>query len=273
MRWGLEAGDRFRREIVTRGRYCRHRLTAAWVRKAEYDFQTQQCQKITSSAEGSVTPDTRSVILIGEMQMPESSSQDQPSSMQANRSKLGVNLPEDDPNRRVVFTEACQMFRHFTMMRYHTMAAFGVANAGFYALYFQYHALPDPQKWAILGLAVTVSACCIVFDLRIAVLIYHFHRNIINEAAKNWHPTASIEYQGTDQERLSFLPPDRMHEWLEWLGKKAKLKFLRVLDSTSIAAICIYLFAAVLWSCFANPLFYTPPEPGIQKIEIRQQGK
>ncbi len=39
MRWRLEEGDSFLREIVARGRSCMKRLTKEWVRKAEADYR------------------------------------------------------------------------------------------------------------------------------------------------------------------------------------------------------------------------------------------
>jgi hypothetical protein len=133
-------------------------------------------------------------------------------------------MPDDpmEANRRAVFIEGCNMFRHMVMMRYYTLAAFAVGNAALVALFFSYRPLDALQKWAIKIVAAVIPLLCIGFELRITQLIAHFQEEINRRA----------ESYGVKQ----FIPPGTLF----W-----------ILDVTAICAILIYLVSTFVWLFFA----------------------
>jgi hypothetical protein len=80
----------------------------------------------------------------------------------------------DQPDLRQVFTETCQMYRHYLLMRYYTLAALAVFQGVLLAAWFQ-KGSPLPTASAItLALAgVAVLAAVIAIDLRLTVIGAH----------------------------------------------------------------------------------------------------
>jgi hypothetical protein len=100
-------------------------------------------------------------------------------------SSAGADRPKKEPDEaaaRELFSQACQMFRHFVNMRYYTFTICGVITAVLATIYFQQ--LPstvnaESARYWIRACGAVVAVVCGLFDWRLndLLLFYEYRMN------------------------------------------------------------------------------------------------
>lgn len=132
--------------------------------------------------------------------------------------------PIDDPVKREAFSQSCQMYRQFVMMRYYELTTCAITNAALIALYFQYRALDNTQSGLIRTVGAIIALACIGIELRIAQLIDFYEKAM-----------------GRFADDLKISPI---------VVRSLGFGFITIASALSIV---IYLCAAVSWIFFAYP--------------------